>query len=554
VPSCGSHWGDAVSEPQVLSQLLNMLAPDIRSSLGELQGTLHLIADDLADRQETDMVSQRRIELVANAQERVNQFASMLSIATHLDALTRGGPKIRPERIDIQRILDRIAYQLNAERTGDAVQLDVQLAPATLAATQMVCVDATNLAQLLGYVLRFAWSTTLQSRVSAEVFCDQDRLGVRIIDHGPTMSAAELGLLFDLATWSGQLPRRLQGDDPTVRLGLNLAKSIARAINGQCDVTPHSQYGSVWTIAVPTLPISALPVDVVPAQGSRVADDVALGATTSFTGTSSKSLLLVDDSESSRLVTRALLEDLGHQVAEAANGKEALVRLRTDPLGPFDAVIMDLMMPEMDGLSAAKAIRELPTASPSLRLIALTGHNSEEEINASREAGFNDFLSKPVDRQALIQCLDPEAVSGDDFTHKVAVNEQVLAELQTMLGAPAMDRLLLQFLAELDERMSVVTSLGNGDLDDVYHNIHMIRYSADHFGFERLAESAKRLGEVRLSLDNVAFAEVVSQSPRIVYQIPAAASAAVAQMRAEIEEIQGFLQQLFAGRESGESS
>ena len=115
-----------MSETPLLSQLLNMLGPDIRSSLGELQGTLHLIAHDLAEQANRDVGSERRLELVTNAQERVSQFTSMLGIVTHLDALSRGGPKMRPEQIDLQRTLDRIAYQLNGDLSKEPVRLVVQ--------------------------------------------------------------------------------------------------------------------------------------------------------------------------------------------------------------------------------------------------------------------------------------------------------------------------------------------------------------------------------------------------------------------------------------------
>ena len=82
---------------------------------------------------------------------------------------------------------------------------------------------------------------------------------------------------------------------------------------------------------------------------------------------------------------------------------------------------------------------------------------------------------------------------------------QVLSELEAMLSSAAMDRLLKQFLAELDDRMRAVMSFADGDIGEVYHNIHMIRYSAEHFGFERLAECAKRVGQIRMSLDDVPF-------------------------------------------------
>ena len=256
------------------------------------------------------------------------------------------------------------------------------------------------------------------------------------------------------------------------------------------------------------LPVPAILTESLVDQGIDADTSLALQQTPRSSGAGyAKTLLVVDDSQSSRMVTRALLEDLGHSVAEAANGIEALVRLRTDPMGPFDAVIMDLMMPEMDGLSAARAIRDLPSSSQTSRLIALTGHNSSDEISAAEKAGFDDFLSKPVDRSALEQCLERTLGEGCHTQSEEIVNVQVLSELEAMLSSAAMDRLLKQFLAELDDRMRAVMSFADGDIGEVYHNIHMIRYSAEHFGFERLAECAKRVGQIRMSLDDVSFSK-----------------------------------------------
>lgn len=540
-----------MSETPLLSQLLNMLGPDIRSSLGELQGTLHLIAHDLAEQADRDVGSERRLELVTNAQERVSQFTSMLGIVTHLDALSRGGPKMRPEQIDLQRTLDRIAHQLNGHLSKEPVRLVVQSDPASHAAISSVCVDATNLTQLLGYVLRYAWSSTQEGCVSVTIHCDGDQLKVTVANHGAVMSSEELDQLFSLTPLANQLSHRVQADDPTLRLGLNLAMAIARAIDGSCEVAPDSRLGSVWTIAVPALPVSAISKESSSDQSASVLGSRSLEQTTgnSLAG-HGKTLLVVDDSHSSRLVTRALLEDLGHSVAEAANGIEALVRLRTDPMGPFEAVIMDLMMPEMDGLSAARAIRDLPGTSQSSRLIALSGHTTSDEISAAQKAGFDDFLTKPLDRQALEECLERALGNGSGFQSKEVVNEQALLELETMLGVAAMDRLLKQFLTELDDRMQAVMSFGDGDIDDVYHNIHMIRYSAEHFGFERLAECAERVGQIRMSLDDVSFFQVTSESPQVVYEPPAEALSALEQLGVQIQETQEYLRNHFASRTS----
>ena len=77
-----------------------MLAPDIRSSLGELQGTLQLVAHDIAATQALDSVAQRRMELVNNASARVSEFTNMLSIVTKLDALSQGDLKQQPGFVD----------------------------------------------------------------------------------------------------------------------------------------------------------------------------------------------------------------------------------------------------------------------------------------------------------------------------------------------------------------------------------------------------------------------------------------------------------------------
>ena len=89
-----------MSNKPLPSQLLNMLAPDIRSSLGELQGKLQLVAHDLAANQSPDSVTQRRMELVNNASERVSEFTNMLSIVTKLDALSQGDLKQQPGLVD----------------------------------------------------------------------------------------------------------------------------------------------------------------------------------------------------------------------------------------------------------------------------------------------------------------------------------------------------------------------------------------------------------------------------------------------------------------------
>ena len=531
-----------MSNRSLPSRLLNMLAPDIRSSLGELQGTLQLVAHDLADQQGMDSVAQRRMELVNNACERVSEFTNMLSIVTKLDALSQGDLKQQPERIDLLRLLDRLAHRMNGHCPDAQVHLDVRFDSADHDRLRDLYVDAANLAQLVGYILRFAWATTQQRQVSLEISVTAQDLKLVIADNGQSMSHRELKQLFSLEPWSNESTHRLSFDDPTLRLGLSVSRAMAKELKGACDVTSDSIRGVVWSLVLPfplpkNFPADSPAVDTLDQSG---------GAAVPFgphprPDQSTKTLLLVDDSQSSRLVTRALLEDLGHQVTEAANGYEALVRIRTDPAGPFDAVILDLAMPEMDGISAAKAIRELPAIAGSLRLIAHTGHSSEAEQQACREAGFDDFLSKPVDKDSLKKCLQRTLGVGGSDRPLLQVNLAVLDDLQNVVGIDAMTRLLGQFLAEIDERMQIVESLESSNLDDVHHNLHMMRYSAEHFGFEHLAHCARRLSQMRMSIDDMAINHSDPAAPALVFRPSDAVLRGLEQLQDQVRQTKAYL-------------
>jgi two-component system, sensor histidine kinase and response regulator len=121
-------------------------------------------------------------------------------------------------------------------------------------------------------------------------------------------------------------------------------------------------------------------------------------------------VLLVEDNPVNQMLARRLLEKNGHQVVVAANGKEALAVL---DVHPFDLVLMDLEMPEMDGLAATAAIRAGEQGSGRrLPIIALTAQDGSDDRQAALAAGMDAYLTKPVHGPRLLQALS-EAVAQD---------------------------------------------------------------------------------------------------------------------------------------------
>ncbi len=115
-------------------------------------------------------------------------------------------------------------------------------------------------------------------------------------------------------------------------------------------------------------------------------------------------VLLVEDIPTNQLVAQELLESLGLTVTVANNGREAVEELKRNRRG-YDLVLMDIQMPEMDGLEATRRLRADPLISPKLPIIAMTAHALDEERARCAAAGMNDFITKPIDPDLLQRTL-----------------------------------------------------------------------------------------------------------------------------------------------------
>lgn len=433
-----------MSNRSLPSQLLNMLAPDIRSSLGELQGTLQLVAHDLAAKQDHDSVSQRRMELVKNASNRVSEFTNMLSIVTKLDALSQGDLKQQPERVDLLRLFDQLAHRINGQCTDAQVQLDVRFDPPDHDRLQGLHVDAANLTQLVGNILRFSWATTQQKMVSIEISLTADDLRLVIADNGLSMSDRELKQLFSLEPWSNDAAHRLSFDDPTLRLGLSLSRAMVWAMKGVCDVTSDSTRGVVWNLVLPY-----------------------------------------------QLVVQTMLERQGYVVDVANDGIEACAAVKGNAPEdtPYCLILMDVQMPGMDGIEATRWTRN---NGHSLPIVALTAKAFMEDEKACLEAGMNDFMTKPVNYEALLARVDMWL--GDKSTQPSTLPGEKVSEMRVLMGEEAFKDALGVLSQEVSERhVTLHKILAEGDYAKASAELHTLFGIYAGYGFEELQHLARAL-------------------------------------------------------------
>ena len=116
-------------------------------------------------------------------------------------------------------------------------------------------------------------------------------------------------------------------------------------------------------------------------------------------------ILLVEDNDLNMEIAEFILKDAGADVTKATNGKEAVTRFAGSGEGSFDVILMDIMMPVMDGLEAARRIRSMERSDADIPIFAMTANAFSEDVEKSREAGMNEHIPKPIDAGKMLNLI-----------------------------------------------------------------------------------------------------------------------------------------------------
>ena len=386
----------AARATEAKSRFLARMSHELRTPLNGVLGLAQALARD-------PLLSAAHRAQAATLEMAGRHLVAVANDVLDLAQVESGHLELRPQPVVLAELLAGCATMARPAADDKSIALQSEFDPMLPGA---VAVDPTRLRQLVLNLLANAVKfTPLGGRVTLRaVLQPTSQLGadvalrIEVRDTGPGVPAAARQEIFGDFV---QLERGgvLGGSG----LGLAIARNIAEGMGGRigCDRNAEAASGSLFWVDL-TLPVTEAPL---PAQAIPAAAAHRLR------------LLVADDVVANQAVARALLESAGHTVDCVGDGAQAVAAVgRAAASGaPYDAVLMDVMMPGVDGLEASRRIRRLPGAEARTPILAVTASAFAADIAACRAAGMDGHVAKPIEREAMLATLGRLAAGGSGF-------------------------------------------------------------------------------------------------------------------------------------------
>jgi len=418
---------------------------------------------------------------------------SLLTIINDLldfSKMEAGRLDLRPVDFDLRETLEKIVKSFGVRAAAKNLELRLRIADNV---PDLVRGDPARLAQVARNFLDNAVKFTDEGSVSLDVKRverpgDAIKLLFQVRDTGSGIAGEDLPKLFQSFS---QVGRAYQKHNQGTGLGLSISKQLVEMMDGAVWVESKAGKGTTFYFTAVFAP-AGQGVAAQPEEDVAGAASLAPAPQRAQAGSGrALKVLLAEDNVVNRTFLSHFIADAGHVVVTAVNGLDAIEKLEREP---FDVVLMDVQMPELDGVEAARRIRAAPKSrlDPDTPIIALSAYAMKEDRERFLDAGMNAFVSKPVDMQTLLGVIraaaggaQPEA---DQEGEKRSGAGEGDAEERTdvILDEAALSR-------RFKGREALLESLTADFLTSVDESLRGIREAMDEEDLERTASLAHSL-------------------------------------------------------------
>ncbi len=465
------------------SAFLANMSHEIRTPMTAILGFADLLLDPqlgLSDRLGHVQIIRRNSE----------HLLSVIDDILDLSKIEAG--KMTTERIECspRRILIDVVSLMRMRAVSKGLDLEVRYATPI---PKSITSDPTRLRQILMNLTSNAIKFTERGSVTITVRVidptgAMPRISFDVSDTGVGVPQAQLDRLLQPFTQADSSTTRKYGG---TGLGLAISKRLAAMLGGDLTVTSREGVGSCFTFEAETGPLADVAMLTAHEETALSEPASSVRISSRFSG----KILLAEDGPDNQALLTAYLSRVGATVTVADNGRIA-VDLATGPRGPYDLILMDMQMPELDGYGATAELRRRGYDGP---IVALTAHAMAGDREKCLAAGCDDYLTKPVARAELISLVERYVTGGSNGITIVLPETPLVSDMH---DDPEMSQLVHSFTRSLATRShDLQRAFEASDWDALKRLAHQLRGAAGGYGFAPITLAAARVEDAAIAAD-----------------------------------------------------